>query len=183
MSADAEENLYKGVVVFLIVSLKNSITCVVKARSETWKRGYWPSEEIEKSITNLKDSFTGMSRCFGWLWIKRFWYSSLNWNNRNNLLNRTKFVFPQYHFDLLYGAFDISSSYISWKKFYDIYELDEKLHENLCKAAKLTYRTTQPGNNKQHLPLALAVFNEAATNTIKSYYPNTLEAAKHLNLS
>ena len=118
MSADAEENLYKGVVVFLIVSLKNSITCVVKALSETWKRGYWQSEEIEKFITNLKDSFTGMSRCFGWLWIQRFWYSSLNWNNRNNLLNRTKCGFSHHHFDSFYAAIDISAGYMSWRTFY-----------------------------------------------------------------
>ena len=55
VGADAERNLYKVVVVFLIVSLKNSVPCVVKALPETSISGYWLSEEIDKCITNLKE--------------------------------------------------------------------------------------------------------------------------------
>ena len=54
VEAEAEGNLYKGVVVFLVVSLKNSVPCIVKALSETSISGYWLSEEIDRSITNLK---------------------------------------------------------------------------------------------------------------------------------
>ena len=55
VGADAEGNLYKGVVVFLIVSLKNSVPCVVKALPETSISGYWLSEETDKCITYLKE--------------------------------------------------------------------------------------------------------------------------------
>ena len=55
VGANAEGNLYKGVVVFLIVSFKNYVPCFVKALPETSMTGYWLSEEIDKSITNLKE--------------------------------------------------------------------------------------------------------------------------------
>ena len=56
--------------------------------------------------------------------------------------------------------------------FYDIYELDEKLQGNLRKAPKLTYKATHPGNNKQDVSLALAIFDETTSAAIRSYYPN-----------
>ena len=66
--------------------------------------------------------------------------------------------------------------------FYDIYELDEKLQGNLRKAPKLTYKATHPGNNKQDVSLALAIFDETTSAAIRSYYPNRLDAANFLNL-
>ena len=39
----------------MLVSLKNSIPCVVRALSETSISRYWLSEEIDKCITNLKE--------------------------------------------------------------------------------------------------------------------------------
>ena len=103
-------------------------------------------------------------------------------NIRNNLLNRTKFVFPEYHLDLFEDATEVPAGYISWKMFYDICELDEKLQGNLHKAPKLTYKATHPGNNKQDVSLALAIFDETISAVIKSCYPNRLDAANVLNL-
>ena len=48
-------------------------------------------------------------------------------------------------------------------------------------SAKLTYNATHPGNNKQDVSLASAVFYETTTGTIKIYYPNTLDTTKYLN--
>ena len=55
VGADAEGNLYNGVVAFLIVSLKTSVPCVVKALPEASISGFWLGEEIGKSITSLKE--------------------------------------------------------------------------------------------------------------------------------
>ena len=96
---------------------------------------------------------------------------------RNNLLNRRKFVFPEYHVGLFEDAIDESAGYISWKMFYDVYKSDEKLQGILHKAPKLTYKATHSGNNKQDFLLTLAIFDETTAATIKSYYINRLNSA------
>ena len=53
VGADAEGNLYQGVIEFLMVSWKNSAPCVVKALLEG---GCWLSEESDKSIIILKET-------------------------------------------------------------------------------------------------------------------------------
>ena len=53
VGADAEGNLYQGVVKFLMVSWKNSAPCVVKAQLES---GCWLSEESDKSFIILKEA-------------------------------------------------------------------------------------------------------------------------------
>lgn len=132
--------------------------------------GYWLSEEIYKSISNLKDiclQVTAVvlndhvSKVFVIVHLMKY--------NRNHFLNRMKFVFLRYYFDLLYGATDVSAGYISRRILDDIYELDEKLQGNLSKASNLTYKTTHPGNNKQDVLLAFTVFDETTTATFKSY--------------
>ena len=135
VDADAKGNLYEGVVVFLKALLKNSITCVEKTPPETSVGVYWLSKEIDKSITNLKEigqqlgavvSGDHTSKNFDIIhWIKI---------NRNNLLNRRKFVFSEYHFDLLDGAntIDLPADCISWRMFY-IYNLDENFKETFVK--------------------------------------------------
>ena len=55
---------------------------------------------------------------------------------------------------------------------YDIYELDKKLQEKLHNSSK--QHTQEP--IKQDVSLALAIFDENSA-TIKSYYPNKLDAA------
>ena len=88
----------------MIAKLKNYLLCVVKALPEISIGGYWLSEEIDKSITDLKLKL------------------------------------------------------------------------------KLTFTATHPGNNKQVSSLAVTIFDETTTVTIKSYYPNRLAAANFINL-
>ena len=42
----------------------------------------------------------------------------------------------------------------------------------LKKAHKLTYSSLHPGNNKQNVKLALAIFDEATIAAVKSYFPD-----------
>ena len=46
----------------------------------------------------------------------------------------------------------------------------------------VTYQVTHPGNNKQSVPLNLAILQENTTATIKSYFPHRLDVANFLTL-
>ena len=56
------------------------------------------------------------------------------------------------------------------------------LQGHLRQAPKLTYRALHPGNNKQSVKLALAIFDPTTTAAIKSYHPEREDAAGFLNL-
>ena len=58
-----------------------------------------------------------------------------------------------------------------------LYERDELLQGNLRKAPKLTYKAAHPGNNKQYVLLAFAVFDETTSAAIRSYFPDREDAA------
>ena len=66
-------------------------------------------------------------------------------NIRNNLLNRKKFVFPEFEFDLFEDNIKVREGYLSWRMFYQIYEKDGALQGNLRKVPKLSYHATHPG--------------------------------------
>ena len=53
---DEDGNLYKGIVVFMIVSLKQSLPCVIKSIPETTISGEWLRKEIDECIFNLQNS-------------------------------------------------------------------------------------------------------------------------------
>ena len=52
---DEEGHLYKGKVVFMIMSLKKSIPCVIRSRPETKISGEWLKDEINICMFDLKE--------------------------------------------------------------------------------------------------------------------------------
>ena len=72
--------------------------------------------------------------------------------------------------------------YITWSDLHTIYDKDERLASNLKKAHKLTYTALHPGNNKQNVPLALAIFDESTIAATKSYLPERHDIAGFLTL-
>ena len=56
MGQDEDGNLYKGIVVFMIVSLKKSIPYVVKSCAEVKINGAWLAGEIDSCILILKEA-------------------------------------------------------------------------------------------------------------------------------
>ena len=56
--------------------------------------------------------------------------------------------------------------------FYETHEIDTK--GNLKKVPKLTYSAVQPGNNKQNVTLALAIFQEMTPAIMRNYFPDRL---------
>ena len=103
-------------------------------------------------------------------------------NVRNNLLNKKKFVFPKFSFDLFEDKIEVGDGYVDWSLLHKVREKDEDLQANLKKAPKLTSQVLHPGNKKQNVGLALSIFHETTPAAIKSYFPDRKEAAEFLNL-
>lgn len=104
-------------------------------------------------------------------------------NVRNNLLNGKKFVFPEFKYnDHLHISLNCPAGYVSWRDLYDLYDRDKELKGNLRKAPKLSYQVLHPGNNKQSVPLALAIIHETTIAASKSYYPNRPDISNFLTI-
>ena len=101
-------------------------------------------------------------------------------NIRNNLLNAKRFLFPLFSFSEFYDDISVPGGELSWKLLHDVYDNDQSLQGNLRKASKLSYRALHPGDNKQSVPLALAIFDPASSAAILSYYPERQDAAEFL---
>ena len=56
VGVDKEGNLFKGIVVFMIVGLKESISYVIQALPEITFNGKWLSEKMSKSIDLLGEA-------------------------------------------------------------------------------------------------------------------------------
>jgi hypothetical protein len=103
-------------------------------------------------------------------------------NIRNNLLSRKKLVFPAFEYNNFKDRIYVPNGYIDWALLHLVYEKDQCLDAYLKKAYKLTFRALHPGDNKQSVPLALAIFDETTYSAIRSYYPHREDAAAFLNL-
>ena len=102
-------------------------------------------------------------------------------NIRNNLLNAKRFLFPLFLFSEFYDDISVPGE-VSWKLLHDTYDNDQSLQGNLRKASKLSYQALHPGDNKQSVPLALAIFDPTSSAAILSYYRERQDAAEFLKL-
>ena len=101
---------------------------------------------------------------------------------RNNLLNNKRFIFPAFTFEKFNDLINVESGKISWKLLHDTYEKGCTLQANLRKAPRLNLKVLHPGNNKQSLPLALAIIHETTTAAIESYFPEKNNSTDFLRL-
>ena len=90
-------------------------------------------------------------------------------------------MFPSFKFSSFRDDVEVPEGYISWRMLYELYEKDETLQGHLRKAPRITYQAINPGNNKQNVSLALAIFDESTSAAIKSYFPDRLDAANILS--
>ena len=72
------------------------------------------------------------------------------------------------------------AGYICLGDLYDIYDKYYELKGNLRKAPKLTYQSLHPGNNKQNVPLALAIVHETTITAAQSYFHDQKDVANFL---
>lgn len=205
-------DLYKGVVCFMIIGLKSNIPYVIKTIPEKEISGEWLQDEIFRCLQQLhsngfqvrgvvcddhssnvsayKKLLAKYSDSPDSLYIKLnerkiylfFDTVHLMKNIRNNLLSRKRFLFPPFQFNELYDAILVAGGEISWNLFHKVYEKDKRLQANLKAAPKLNASVLHPGNCKQSVPVALAVFHPATSAAIKYYFPEKQDAASFLDL-
>ena len=72
--------------------------------------------------------------------------------------------------------------YIDWADLHNIYDKDKELKANMRKAPKLSYQDLHPGNNKENVPLTLALFHESTIAAAKRYYPDREYVSGFLNI-
>ena len=65
---------------------------------------------------------------------------------------------------------------------HEVFERDAQLDYNLKKAPQLTLKVLHPCSNKQSIPLAIAIFDEATSAAIQLYFPQHSSAAEFLQL-
>ena len=104
-------------------------------------------------------------------------------NIRNNLLNRKRFIFPPFSCDALKDKpIIMEGGEITWALLHNVYEKDHQCQASLRAAPKITASVLHPGNCKQSVPLALAVFEPSTIAAIRNYFPNKEDSAGFLNL-
>ena len=100
----------------------------------------------------------------------------------DNVFNSQKFILPSFKFNQFFDLIDLPGLEISWKLLHEVYDKDEKLPANIKKTSKLSYKAMHPGDNKQSVLLALAIFDRSTSAAIESYYPYRLDASSFLKL-
>ena len=168
--------LYKSIVCFMIIWLKENVLYVVKAAPVTFINSELLKDELlnclELLITggfNVRavicdnhaanvSAFTKLILQFGEdnesLFINfqsqkvYLFYDTVHpiKNVRNNLLSKKRLVFPQFSFFEFNDDVIVNPGEISWKLLYDVHEKDQKLDANLRKAPKLADKELHLGN-------------------------------------
>ena len=93
-----------------------------------------------------------------------------------------RFIFPPFEFSGFKDPINVPGGEIAWKNFHDVFKRVANLHANLRKVPKLTTKVLHPGNCKQNVPNALAIFEETTIAAVKSYFPEKASAAAFLTL-
>ena len=212
IGADEDDNLYKGIVCFMVAGLKQSVPYVVKTCPEIKIEGEWLKDQIltvlaslteagfnvravvaDNHSTNvsafkqlLKDSSDGLSFLNPQSQQRIYcFYDNVHLikNIRNNLLNSLRFVFPGFSFTFGDGnSVNLPDGYIAWNDPETVHRKDSNLTANLRKARDLNYSALHPLNKKQNVRLALAVFSESTIAAVRSYMPERKDAAGFLTL-
>ena len=197
IGADETGELYNGVVSFMVVGLRSNVPYVIKAVPEKKITGEWVKDELLECLNVLQengfkvrgvvcdDHSTNVSAykkilvahgqatddLFFTLNDKKIFLFfdtvHLIKNIRNNLLNRKRFLFPEFHFGGFYDDVTVIGGEISWMLFHQVYEKDKDLDANMKAAPKLSAKVLHPGNCKQSVPVALAIFDHSTSTGIK----------------
>ena len=86
-------------------------------------------------------------------------------------MNYKPFIFPAFEYDGFEDPISFEGGQVSWKLFHNVFEKDSLLEANLRKAPKITRKVLHPGNCKQNVPVAVAVFHESTSAVLTSYFP------------
>ena len=103
-------------------------------------------------------------------------------NVRNNLLNYKRFIFPAFEYDSFEDPLSFKGGQVSWKLVHDSFEKDCLLEAKLRKAPKITHKVLRPGDCKQNVLVALAIFHESTSAALTSYFPEKKNEPEFLKL-
>ena len=103
-------------------------------------------------------------------------------NIRNNLVANKFFDIPSFHFSSVNINISFQSGFVRWSHFHTIHEKDLSLSAHLRAANKINYSVLHPGNNKQSVSLALAIFHESTISALRLYLPKEEVTPGFLNL-
>lgn len=209
---DENGDLHNGVVCFMIVGLTRNIPYVLQSIPKQNLNGNWLRDAILKCIETLQEigfhvkgvvcdnhasnvsayrkllseyanNDSDLSITVNERKIYLFFDTvHLLKNIRNNLLARKKFLFPPFHCEALSDSISVEGGEVSWSLLHQVYEKDKECQANLRAAPKLTAEVLHPGNCKQNVSKALAIFESSTIAAIRMYFPECKEAADFLNL-
>ena len=204
--------LYKGIMGFMIVGLKSSVPYVVKSVPETQITGEFVKESLVECLNMLhengfnvrgvvSDDHSTNVNAYTQLLIENgkspndlfitlhgkkiylfFDTVHLIKNVRNNLLSKKRFLFPDFEYDGFYDPVRVKGGEISWGLLHRVHEKDAELAAHLKAAPKITSKVLHPGNCKQSVPVALAIFEESTSAAIQYHFPEKDDAAGFLKV-
>ena len=94
------------------------------------------------------------------------------------------YIFPPFSFSLNDQLLASSENgYITWRDFQDLYEEDTKRKAFLQMSPKIAASPLHPGNNKQQVALALAIFHKTTIAAFKIYKPAWKDTVGFLTFS
>ena len=103
-------------------------------------------------------------------------------NIRNNLLASRFLQIPEFSCITNGISIHVTAGNVHWSHLHQVHAKDLELNAHLRKAPKVGYKVLHPGNNKQSVPLALAIFEETTFTAIRSYLPEEHTTADFLQL-
>ena len=172
IGADENNELFKGLLSFMIVGLKENVPYVIKSVQEVKINGKLMKEQISDSLKILKDrgfrvrAIVSDNHSANVLAYKLLLEESgqsaddlfieydhqkiyllhdvvhLIKNVRNNLLNYKRFIFPAFECNGFKDSISFEGGEISWKLFHNVFEKDRLPDANLRKAPKITQSTS-----------------------------------------
>ena len=184
--ADENNELYKGLVCFMIVGMKESVPYVMKSIPEIKINGGWLKEQILDCLNTLKscgfnvrgivcDNHSSNVSAYKMLLegcnqdpdslfmlyepqkIYVFFDTvHLIKSIRNNLLNYRRFLFPSFSFNDFKGPINFQGGELSWKTFHEVSEKDALLEAHLKKAPKI--KVLHPGKLQTKCPSSTCYF-------------------------
>ena len=90
-------------------------------------------------------------------------------NIGNNLIGARFFQIPQLQLELQELTLIVPAGNVSWRRHHKVHDADHSLNFHLRKAPSLNYQALHPGNNKQSVPLALAIFDSKTSAEMREY--------------
>ena len=91
------------------------------------------------------------------------------------------FQVPPLELTLMDVVINIPPGTIRWSTFHRVHEKDLAIECHVKKASKISYQVFHPGNNKQSVPLALAIFDLSTISAISQYFPEE-KTAYHFSI-